>query len=195
MADVPWESEEGLNYLCLHSMIFNVVRPGLRKFFIREWNSRYQTSLGAWDDTIVSGGQLFHHEKSRKSPNVKLYRPSFLHGDTSQWELSVLFDAILYSNSIGSTLNPTIRNAVDLLRKIRNRIIHTGEARLTDAEFQITMNDVEYSFKVLGLSTDDITSIRSKRNLYKPFEILPPKPTHEVVGMYLLNILYRKSRV
>ena len=181
MADVPWESEEGRNYSCLHSTVINLVSIGLRKVFIDEWNSRYQASFGAWDDTNASGGQLFHREKSRPRPNKNAYQSKFLHGDTNQWDCSVLFDAILYSNSIGSTLNPAIKTAVDILRNIRNRIMHADEARLTDADFQTMMSDVENSFKALGISTDDITSIRSKRNLYKSFEILPPKPTHEVV--------------
>ena len=93
----------------------------------------------------------------------------------------MLFDAIFYSNSIGSTLNPTIKNAVDSLRNVRNRIMHADKARLTDADFQTIVSDVENSFKALSLPTDGVTSIKSKRNLYKSFEILPPKPTHEVV--------------
>ena len=31
MADVPWESEEGRNYSCLHTTVINVVSIGLRK--------------------------------------------------------------------------------------------------------------------------------------------------------------------
>ena len=51
----------------------------------------------------------------------------------------------------------------------------------TDLEFQNLTSDVENSFKALSLPIDKITSIKSKRNRYKSFQILPPKPTHEVV--------------
>ena len=182
MADVPWESEESRNYICMQNIVADVVSEGLKNVFKREWNSRYQASLGAWDDTSASGAQLFHSKKARKRPNMKDYQKNFQHGDTKQWDCSVLFDAILYSNSIGSTLNPIMKTEVDKLRTIRNKIMHPhGKATLTDLEFQNMTSDVENSFKALSLPIDNITSIKSKRNRYKSFQILPPKPTHELV--------------
>ena len=182
MADVPWESEESRNYICMQNIVADVVSEGLKNVFKREWNSRYHASLGAWDDTSASGAQLFHSEKARKRPNMKDYQSKFQHGDTKQWDCSTLFDAILYSNSIGATLNPIIKTEVDKLRIIRNNIMHPpGKPRLTDLEFQNMTSDVENSFKALSLPIDKITSIKSKRNRYKSFQILPPKPTHEVV--------------
>ena len=113
---------------------------------------------------------------------MKDYQSKFQHGDTKQWDCSTLFDAILYSNSIGATLNPIIKTEVDKLRIIRNNIMHPpGKPRLTDLEFQNMTSDVENSFKALSLPIHNITSIKSKRNRYKSFQILPPKPTHEVV--------------
>ena len=182
MADVPWESEESRNYICMQNIVADVVSEALKNVFKREWNSCYQASLGAWDDTSASGAQLFHSEKARKRPNMKDYQSKFQHGDTNQWDCSTLFDAILYSNSIGATLNPIIKTEVDKLRIIRNNITHPpGKPRLTDLEFQNMTSDVENSFKALSLPIDNITSIKSKRNRYKSFQILPPKPTHEVV--------------
>ena len=182
MVDVPWESEESRNYICMQNIVTDVVSEGLKNVFKREWNSRYQANLGAWDDTTASGAQLFHSEKARKRPNMKDYQSNFQHGDTNRWDCSVLFDAILYSNSIGSTLNPIIKTAVDKLRTIRNKIMHPHDkATLTDLEFQNMTSDVENSFKALSLPIHNITSIKSKRNRYKSFQILPPKPTHEVV--------------
>ena len=183
MADVPWESEESRNYICMQNIVADVVSEGLKNVFKREWNSRYHASVGAWDDTSASGAQLFHSEKARKRPNIKDYQKKFQHGDTNQWDCSTLFDAILYSNSIGATLNPIIKTEVDKLRIIRNNIMHPpGKPRLTDLEFQNMTSDVENSFKALSLPIDKITSIKSKRNRYKSFQILPPKPTHEVVN-------------
>ena len=183
MVDVPWESEEHRNYICMQSIVTDVVSEGLRNIFKREWNSRYQASLGPWDDTNTSGGQLYHSEKARKGPNINVYLPQFQHGDTNQWDCSVLFDAILYSKSIGSTLNPGIKTEVDQLRKIRNDIMHPhGSAVLTDVDFQTMTTNVENSFKALRLPIHDVIAIKSKRNLYKSFQVLPPKPTHQVVN-------------
>ena len=181
MADVPWEKGESQNYICMQNIVTDVVSEGLRKVFKAEWNSRFQASLGAWDDTRVSGTQLFNNEKSRKRPTMKVYQSEFQHGDTNQWDCSTLFDAILYSNSIGSILNAKVKNEVDKLRVIRNKIMHAGKATLTDAEFETMTGGVENSFKALGLPIDDVIGIKTKRNLYKSFEVLPPKPTHGVV--------------
>ena len=182
MADVPWESEDRRNYICMQSIVTDAVSEGLRNVFKREWNSRYQVSLGAWDDTNTSGGQLHHSEKTRKRPNMNEYQQKFQHGDTNRWDCSVLFDAILYSKSIGSTLNLGIKTEVDKLRKIRNIIMHADEAVLGDADFQTMTTDVENSFKALSLPNHKVNGIKSKRNLYKSFQVLPPKPTHQVVN-------------
>ena len=178
MTEVPWESEEKRNYIFMQTMFTDVVSKNLREYFKQEWNSRYQASLGAWDDTNVSGQQLFNKER----PSDKLLRSKFQQGDTSEWDCTVLFAAIRSSRCIGSHLNPTIRTALDDLRTIRNQVVgHATEATLTDAEFQTMFSDVENSFKTLGIPVHDLTQIRNKRNLYKSFQDLPPKPTHEVV--------------
>ena len=182
MADVPWESEEGRNYIFIRSMLTDVVTEELRKYFKREWNTRYQARFGAWDDTSVSGLQLFHAEKTRARPSKKMLQSKFQHGDTNQWDCTVLFDAIRFSNSIGSSLTPAIKNALDNLREIRNkRLGHIIKATLSDAEFQSIINDIEDAFKILGIPVRDLNQIRTKRNLYKSFQVLSPKPTHEVV--------------
>jgi hypothetical protein len=94
----------------------------------------------------------------------------------------VLFDAILYSNSIGkSRLNPTIKIEVDNIRNMRNKIMHADETTLSDADFQTMISDVDKAFKALSLPVNDITQMKIKRNLYKSFEVLSSKPTHEVV--------------
>ena len=182
MEDIPWESEEGRNYICVRSMLTDVVSEELRKYFKREWNTRYQARFGAWDDTSVSGLQLFHAEKTRARPSKKMLQSKFQDGDTNQWDCTVLFDAIRFSNSIGSSLTPAIKTALDNLRDIRNKKLgHIIKATFSDAEFETIVNDIEDAFKTLGIPIHDLTQIRNKRNLYKSFHVLSPKPTHEVV--------------
>ena len=82
----------------------------------------------------------------------------------------MLFDAILYSNSIGSTLNPTIKNAVDSLRNVRNRIMHADKARLTDADFQTIVSDVENSFKALGLQLMVLQALKARGTYTNPLK-------------------------
>ncbi|XP_028408095.1 uncharacterized protein LOC114530687 [Dendronephthya gigantea] len=181
MSAVPWESEESRNYICMDYIVTNVASKELRKIFIQEWNSRYQASFGKWDDTNVSGNQLFHREKSRARPNKNTLQSKFQDGDTNAWDCTVLFDAILYSNSIGTSLNPTIWTEVDNIRTLRNEIKHNPEGKLDDKDFQSMTTRVENVFKALGLPINEVERIKIERNLYKSFQVLPPKPTHEVV--------------
>ena len=181
MADVPWETDESRNFICIQTIVTDIISGELRKIFIQEWNTRYQTSFGAWDDTSVSGQQLFHFEKLRARPNKNMLQSKFKHGDTNQWDCSVFFDAILFSKSIGSSLNATIKNEVNILRKVRNQVAHSSETKISDVLFQTMISDIENAFKVLGIPLHHVTRIKKKRNLYKSFQVLSPKPTHEVV--------------
>ena len=179
---LPWEDEEEQNYMCMEKIINDIVCKALRNVFKQEWDSRYQSKMGAWDDTSASGKQLFHFEKSRSRPNKNVYQAAFQHGNTNQWDCSVLFDAILYSKSIGqASLNPTIKSEVNSLREIRNDIKHHTEGKLTNSEFQNLTTRVENALKSLGLPVNELNRIKVERNRYKSFQVLPPKPLHEVV--------------
>ncbi|XP_028403109.1 uncharacterized protein LOC114525852 [Dendronephthya gigantea] len=179
MSGIPWESEERQNFIRADYIVSDVVRKELRSFFIQEWNKRYQASLGAWDDTNVSGSQLFNLEKSRGRPNKKMLQSKFQNGNAYNWDCTVLFDAILFSKSIGASLNPTQKTEIDNLRKLRNEITHKAEKTLNDADFQTKTTDVINALNALGLSSNEVVRVK---NLYKSFQILPPKPTHEVVS-------------
>ncbi|CAB4027805.1 Nephrocystin-3, partial [Paramuricea clavata] len=180
---IPWENEEERNYICIRKIVSDLVSKELRKLFKQEWNNRYQATLAGWDDTSVSGNQLFHLETKRPSgPKKNVYLPKFKHGDTNQWDCTVLFAAILYSNSIGrSSLNPTIQSEVNNLREIRNEIMHITEGKLSNSDFQTMTTRVENAFKTLRLSVNEINRIKTENNLYTWFQVLPVKPSHEVV--------------
>ncbi len=179
---LPWENEEGQNYICLEEIVNDFVSKGLRKIFKQEWNYRYQARSGAWDDTNVSGQQLFHIEKTRSRPNKNVYQAKFRHGDTNQWDSSVLFDAILFSNSIGkASLSPTIQSEVNNLREIRNEIKHITEGKLSNSDFQSLTTRVENAFVSLGLPVNEVNGIKIGRDRYKSFQVLPVKPAHDVV--------------
>ena len=179
---IPWENEEERNYSCMRKVVSDLVSKELRKIFKQEWNNRYQATLGGWDDTNVSGNQLFHWEKTRKRPNQKVYQAKFQHGDTKQWDCAVLFDAILYSNSIGrASLNPTIQTEVNNLREIRNEIMHITEGKLSNSDFLAMTTRVRNAFVTLAIPVNEISRITIENNRYTSFQVLPVKPSHEVV--------------
>ena len=179
---LPWEDEEEQNYMCMEKIVNDIMCKGLRSVFKQEWDNRYQSKMGAWDDTSASGLQLFHFEKARSRPNKNVYQAAFQHGNTNQWDCSVLFDAILYSKSIGQAgLSPAIESEINNLREIRNDIKHHTQSKLTESEFQNITTRVENAFNSLGLPINEINRIKVERNRYKSFQVLPPKPVHEVV--------------
>ncbi len=166
----------------MEQIVSNVFSNGLRKIFKHEWNSRYEAKFGAWDDTNASGQHLFDMEKTRKRPNWNVYQLAFQQGDTARWDTSTLYDAILYSNSIGkSCLNSTTKDEVNILREIRNSVKHIIVGRLSDADFKHLTRRVEQAFKAMGLPITDIVEIKVMRNRSGCFEYLPPKPGHEMV--------------
>ncbi|XP_028414174.1 uncharacterized protein LOC114537236 [Dendronephthya gigantea] len=179
MSGLPWESEESQNYIRAHYIVTDAVEKELRDFFIQEWNKRYQASLGAWDDTNVSGSQLFNLEKKRRRPNKTMLLSKFQNGNTNEWDCTVLFDAILYSKSIGGSLSTKEKTEIDILRKLRNEITHNiPDKTLTNKDFQTMTTTVENALGALGLSINEVVRIKS---LFASFIILPPEPAHEVV--------------
>ena len=182
---IPCENEQEQNYICMDKIINDIVCKELRSIFRQEWNSRYQVSFGAWDDTNASGQQLFYLEKARSRPNKNVSQTAFQHGDTNLWDCSVLFDAILYSNSIGqASLNPTIKREVNNLREIRNEIKHNPKGKLTSIEFQNMTTRVKNALVHLGIPVNEIEQIIFEKNRYnyESFKILPSEPMHHVVS-------------
>ena len=91
---------------------------------------------------------------------------TMVNGDRAQWDCTMLFYAILYSDSIaGHGLSPLIRTNVDVLRKFRNEdYAHLTEGQFSSADFKITVAKVETAFRALGLSTVEIQTIRKQKS-------------------------------
>ena len=83
-------------------------------------------------------------------------------GNTAEWDCSCLFFAILFSDSIGTTLGATIRKEVDDLRQFRNDIAHINEVGLFDGEFHNYVARVIAAFTSLKLSTDEIEDVKKQ---------------------------------
>ncbi|XP_028416353.1 uncharacterized protein LOC114540337 [Dendronephthya gigantea] len=180
MSGIPWESEASQNFIIAEYIVTNAVRQELRNFFIKKWNKRYQASLGAWDDTNVSGSQLFNLEKTRARPNKTTLQSKFQNGNSIEWDCTVLFDAILYSNSIGTDLTTTEKTEIDNLRELRNKLADDfPEKKMKETDFQAMTTEAENALTALGLSTNEVIRIK---NHFASFEVLPPKTTHDVVS-------------
>ena len=155
-------SADQLNYFRICYVAFNLVPDGLRKIFKQEWDFRYKTTLGEWKDTPKNGADFYNNEsKGSRSRNAR-YLATIQNGNTVEWDCSCLFFAILFSDTIGTTLSAAIRKDVDDLRQVRNGISHIGEAELTDAEFKNNIGRVLVAFNCLHLPVIDIEEVKNQ---------------------------------
>ena len=156
-------SQEQLNYFRLCYVGFNLVPIGLRQIFKNEWDFRYKTGrLGEWKDTTKNGLDFYNNESRRSHTRNKQCLATVKNGNTARWDCTCLFFAILYSDSIGSTLSPAVNKDVDDIRQVRNAIAHIIEAKLSDADFQTNIGRVINAFTSLGLPTNDIKDIKNQ---------------------------------
>lgn len=158
---------EQLNYFRICFIAFNLVPQGLREIFKQEWDFRYKTTaLGEWKDTPQNGQDFYNNEAPRSRARNARCLATIQNGNTTEWDCTCLFFAILYSDSIGTTLSPAVENDVDNLRTVRNEIAHIIEAKLTDVEFNKLVGDVLASFNSLKLSViaAEIDTIKKQTN-------------------------------
>ena len=157
-------SQEQLNYFRLCYVGFDLVPVGLRQIFKKEWDFLYMTtSFGEWKDTAQNGRDFYNNESRKSRKKNARYLTTIQSGNTAEWDSSCLFFAILYSDSVGNTLSPAVQKEVDDIRLVRNEIAHITEAKLTDADFQTSVDRVLNIFTSLGLATTEIQEIKNQK--------------------------------
>ncbi|XP_046864012.1 uncharacterized protein LOC124457893 [Xenia sp. Carnegie-2017] len=166
----------GIRNLSYIQQIINVVQKELAQFFIKQWNSRYKSTYGEWDDTHNSGNKFYTFESGIKLDQKT--RQKYQDGDTSKWDCTILFDAIIFSNSIGKHLDTKTKDAVQALRCERNKYAHWYERECSDDDFDDIVNIIEKSFQDLKFSLDEINKIKNHRNCFNSFQVLPSKSNH-----------------
>ena len=156
-------SQEQLNYFRLCYVAFNLAPVGLRQIFKNEWDFLYKKTLrGGWKDSPQNGRDFYNSEsKASHKKNCRLLT-TIKNGNTAEWDCTCLFFAILYSDSIGTTLSPAVYKNVDNIRQVRNEIGHITEAKLTDANFQTSVDRVLNAFISLGLAITEIQEIKKQ---------------------------------
>ena len=154
-------SLEQLNYFRICYVGFNLVPIGLRQIFRNEWDFLYKTTpLGEWKDTPTNGSDFYNNESRSSHRKNARYLATIQKGNTTEWDCTSLFFAILYSDTIGTTLSAAVNKDVDDLRQVRNDIAHISEAKLTDADFQNHIGRVKTAFISLGLPINDIDDVK-----------------------------------
>ena len=205
-------TEEQLNYYRICCITTDELTDGLRTIFKQEWDNRYATTLGEWKDEAKNGQDFKNGESPRNQARNQELLATMINGNRAEWDCTMLFYAILYSDCIGRGLNSLVRSNVDDLRKFRNQdFAHLPRGHISEPKFQSAIAKVQSAFQALGLSTVKIQEIRNQANFptshlkkvlievdklkqelkvlegqlqseTTPFCILPPKPSHDVAA-------------
>ena len=205
-------TEEQLNYYRICCITTDELTDGLRTIFKQEWDNRYATTLGEWKDEAKNGQDFKNGESPRNQARNQELLATMINGNRAQWDCTMLFYAILFSDSIGRDLNEVVRSNVDDLRKFRNQdFAHLPRGQISAPKFQSAIAKVQGVFLALGLPTVKIQEIRNQGNFptshlkkvlkevdklkhevkvledqlqseTTPFCILPPKPSHDVAA-------------
>ena len=157
-------SEEQLNYFRICHIATDILPTALRSLFKQEWDNRYQTTYGEWKDKPQNGSNFKNGESpANQRKNVRLLA-TMVNGDRTEWDCTMLFYAILFSDSIHG-LSSLIKTNVDDLRKFRNEdFAHMTEGQLSNTDFSIIIGKVETAFRNLGLSTVDIQTVSKQKS-------------------------------
>ena len=198
-------TEEQLNYYRICCITTDELTDGLRTIFKQEWDKRYATTLGEWKDEAKNGQDFKNRESPRNQARNQELLATMINGNRAEWDCTMLFYAILFSDCIGRGLNAVVRSNVDDLRKFRNQdFAHLPRGHIPEPKFQSAIAKVQGAFQALGLSTQKIQEIRNQASFPTSylnklkhevkvledqlqsettrFCILPPKPSHDVAA-------------
>ncbi|XP_044175791.1 uncharacterized protein LOC122958804, partial [Acropora millepora] len=198
-------TEEQLNFFRVCFITTNELTDGLRTIFKQQWDNRYKTTLGEWRDEAKNGQDFKNGESTGKQKRNKKLLATMINGNRAEWDCTMLFYAILFSDRIGCNVDAVVQSNVDDLREFRNEVFaHLPQGQMSKPKFQTEIAKVQGAFEALGLSTAKIQEIRNQVNFptthlkqcleeikvlndqllneIKPFCKLPPKPSHDVAA-------------
>ena len=163
MAAAKEYTDEQLNYYKICHVTTDILTEGLRIIFKQEWDSRYGTTLGEWKDDPSNGKDFYSNESPRNQRRNKHMLLTIIKGNRVEWDSTMLFYAILYSDCIYN-LNALVKTNVDDLRKFRNEeFAHMPQGQLSELDFKIAIGKVFAAFQALGLSTVEIQEITNQK--------------------------------
>ncbi|PFX21292.1 hypothetical protein AWC38_SpisGene14230 [Stylophora pistillata] len=167
----PVYTKEQLNYFRVCHIATNILPLELRFIFKKQWDSRYQATLGEWKDTPRNGLDFYNNESPHSQRRNARLLETVKKGSTAEWDCTTLFFAILYSDSISNGLSATLKSSVDDLREFRNEnFAHLPWGQLSELEFKLAVVKVKIAFSLLGLSTTQVHEI-SKQGSFQTEEV------------------------
>lgn len=151
-----------LNSLKATSIVVNTFPSILRNIFKQKW---LEFTGIQWIDDHVSGQEFMQRESIRNRARNRDKLRKVVYGDSAQFDCTVLFYCILFSNSVGSLLwsfHRGLYRVVDKLRRLRNEHFHRPSLGMTNRELYDFIKQVKRSFRALGCSVKEVDEIRRK---------------------------------
>ena len=136
--------------------------------FKREWDFRFEKTLGEWMDKPKSGGDFYSMESPRSRKRNACVLATMTNGNTEEWDMTTLVYAIMFSDSIGSSLSLAVRSPVNVLRIVRNETMNSSRASLSVADLQDIVQKVEFAFRCLGISTRPVQDLEKQTFQFEP---------------------------
>ncbi|CAH3187285.1 unnamed protein product, partial [Porites lobata] len=212
MASSKEYTDEQLNYYRICYLTTDILAEGLREIFKQEWDKLYKSTKGEWKDEPRNGMDFYNGESSRNQKRNARLLDTMKNGNSGEWDCTMLFYSILFSDCVRTGLSAIVRKNVDDLRKFRNEeFAHMPQGSLSEIDFQNAVSKVDVAFQALSLPTVKIQGLKyhktfPTRHLTKvlkevdnlkqevqvledqlqneapSFCVLPPKPSHEIGG-------------
>ncbi|CAH3113532.1 unnamed protein product [Porites lobata] len=157
-------SKEQLNYFRICYATTDILTEGLREIFKQEWDKQHKLTKGEWKDKPGNGMDFYNGESARNQRRNAHLLTTMQNGNIEEWDCTMLFYAILFSDCVGPSLSATVRMNVDHLRNFRNEeFAHMRQGSLSDTDFQNAISKVEVAFQVLGLHTVKIQDLKNQK--------------------------------
>ena len=141
--------------------------------------------------------------ESRRSRKKNKMLLNIIRYSIFEWDCTCLFFALLYSDSFGPVLSPTVASNINDLRVFRKGFCaHLSQPSVLDADFQANLQLVSNAFTALNLDTKELQNIRNQGSFptaelqklqeqilvleeeiqgkAQSFMFLPVKPSHAV---------------
>ena len=164
MASLNEHTDEQLNYFRICYVTTDVLADGLREIFKQEWDKLYKSRKGEWKDEHRNGNDFYNGESPRNKKRNAHLLSTMKNGNRGEWDCSMLFYAILFSDCLGPHLSAIISKNVDDLRNFRNEeFAHMPRSVLSERDFQISISKVDVAFQALGLPTVKIQDLKHQK--------------------------------
>ena len=164
MASSQEYTDGQLNYYRICYLTTDVLADGLREIFKQEWNKLYKSTKGEWQDEPRNGMDFYNGESLRNQKRNAHLLANMKNGNRGEWDCTMLFYAILFSDCVGPRLSAVVSKNVDDLRNFRNKeFAHMPQGSLSEIDFQNAISKVDIAFQALSLPTVNIQDLKYQK--------------------------------